>query len=205
MKALRMRHAVLLSVATALLTSPTMAIDRQWMPTSGDSFYEAGNWNPNGAPGVSDNAILNDPAVTAVIDFSGERDLGAFQLGTSGATGGNVRFSSGTLNVLMDFDKSHIGDQSSLDSTFTMEGTAVLNLDNPFVSVPGTGLGTSNDDQDLEIGARTGASGATGRLIMGDDSILRISDDLKIGAEDNGNGEVIMSGNAQIHVGSGIA
>jgi hypothetical protein len=40
---------------------------------------------------------------------------------------------------------------------------------------------------------------------MHDNAILRISDDLKIGAEANGNGEVLADGSAQISAGSGIS
>ncbi len=194
-----------LGLALSLVCNESFGVVRTWTPTSGDSFYEPANWTPNGAPGASDDAVIDDPAVTSVINFAGTMDLGAFNLGTTGATGGNVLFSGGTLNVAMDQGtKSHIGDQSSLNSTFTMTGSAVLNLDEP-LSGGGNGLGSDGDGQDLEIGAQTGAFSAKGSFIMQDDTVMRISDDLKIGAEDNGNGEVILSGNAQAHVGSGVA
>jgi hypothetical protein len=66
-------------------------------------------------------------------------------------------------------------------------------------------LGLSGNDEDLEIGAQTGASGALGKLELHDNAVLRLSDDLKIGAEANGNGEVLIDGNATVTIGSGVS
>jgi hypothetical protein len=91
-----------------------------------------------------------------------------------------------------------------VDSKFVMRGSAVMLFDEP-LDGGGAGLGSAGGDQDLEVGAQTGATGNLGLLEMHDNAILRISDDLKIGAEANGNGEVLIDGSAQITVGSGIA
>lgn len=48
-------------------------------------------------------------------------------------------------------------------------------------------------------------AGKLGLLELHDSAILRISDDLKVGAQTNGNGEVLIDGNAQISTGSGIS
>jgi hypothetical protein len=85
-----------------------------------------------------------------------------------------------------------------------MEGTAVLLFDHPLEGAGG-GLGFASGDEDLEIGAQTGAFGALGKLELHDNAVLRISDDLKIGAEANGNGEVLIDGSAMVTVGSGVS
>jgi hypothetical protein len=180
------------------------AVDTTWTAAVNNDFYNNGNWDTGVAPTAADNALILNPAVTASINFAGTRDLGSFHLGTTGATGGNVDFSAGTLNVHADFDRSHIGDKNSLDSKFVMRGTAVMLYDEP-LDGGGGGLGLPGGNQDLEIGAQTGASGKLGLLELHDSAILRIADDLKIGAEANGNGEVLIDGNARISTGSGIS
>jgi hypothetical protein len=192
------------SLVMAGWASSAHAEDKTWTPTSGNDFYNNANWIPTGAPGGDDNALILDPAVTAVINFTGTRELGSFHLGTTGATGGNVDFLAGTLAVRAEHDRSHIGDKNSLDSRFVMRGSAVMLFDEP-LDGGGGGFGSSGGNQDLEIGAQTGASGAKGLLELRDSAILRISDDLKIGAEANGNGEVLMDGNSQISAGSGVS
>jgi hypothetical protein len=185
--------------------SATLAVDKTWTPTSGASFFEDANWTPAGAPGADDKALILDPAVTALINVTGPRTINSFHLGEMGATGGNVRFSAGQLNVLAEGDaRSHIGDRNSINSTFIMDGTAVLLFDQP-LDAGGGGLGLPGGNQDLEIGAQTGASGALGKLELHDSAVLRISDDLKIGAENDGNGEVLIDGNAMVTVGSGVS
>jgi hypothetical protein len=187
---------------------PSRADDKTWTAAVSNDFYTGGNWSPAGAPGAADNALLLDPTTTASINFVGTKELGSFHLGTTGATGGNVDFSAGTLAVHADgsapFDRSHIGDKNSLNSKFTMRGTAVMLYDEPLDGAGG-GFGGNGNNQDLELGAQTGASGAKGFLELHDSAILRISDDLKIGAEANGDAEVLIDGNAQISAGSGIS
>jgi hypothetical protein len=190
--------------AAWVAAAPVGAVDKTWTHAVNNDFYTAGNWSPAGAPGVADNALILDPTVTAVINFTGARELGSFHLGTTGATGGNVDFSSGQLAVHADFNRSHIGDQNSLDSKFVMRGSAVMLFDEP-LDGGGAGFGSAGGDQDLEIGARTGATGTLGLFELHDNAVFRISDDLKIGAEANGNGEVLIDGNATITAGSGIS
>lgn len=193
--------AVLAAAAAAV-----RADDKTFTGTVSNDFYANGNWTPAGAPGAADNALFLDPTKTATINFAGTRELGSFHLGTDGTTGGNVDFSGGTLEVHADFDRSHIGDRGAADSKFVMRGNATMLFDEPLAGGPGgAGLGSSGGNQDLEIGAQTGATGNLGLLELHDNAVLRISDDLKIGAETNGNGEVLIDGNAQISTGSGIS
>ena len=44
-----------------------------------------------------------------------------------------------------------------------------------------------------------------GKLELHNNAVLRISDDLKIGAEADGNGEVLIDGNAMVTIGSGVS
>ena len=203
-----MRHSIARFLCTGLIAPWLFAAsvfgeDKTWTPTIGNNFFEDANWAPAGAPGADDKALLLDPAVEALMNFTGTRTINSFHLGGTGATGGRVRFSAGELQVPAEGDaRSHIGDKNSLDSTFIMEGTAVLLFDQP---LDGGGVGLPHGNQDLEIGAQTGASGALGKLEMHDSAVLRITDDLKIGAEADGNGEVLMDGNATVTVGSGVS
>ena len=91
---------------------PVGAVDTTWTAAVNNDFYNNGNWDTGVAPTAADNALILNPTVTASINFAGTRDLGSFHLGTNGATGGNVDFSAGTLNVHADFNRSHIGDQN---------------------------------------------------------------------------------------------
>jgi hypothetical protein len=195
----------LISFCALSASQPAGAVDTTWTAAVNNDFYNAGNWNTNAFPTGADNVLILNPAVTASINFAGTREIGSFHLGASdrfAATGGNVDFSGGQLVVHADFDSSHVGDQGSLDSKFVMRGNAVMLYDEP---LSGGGLGTNGNNQDLEIGAQTGFSGHLGLLELHDNAILRISDDLKVGAEDIGNGEVLIDGNAQISAGSGIS
>jgi hypothetical protein len=190
-------------ICFGLWTATAVAADKTWTPTIGNDFFQNANWVPAGAPGVDDKALVLDPAVEALINFTGTRTINSFHLGETGATGGRVRFTAGELQVPAENNaRSHIGDRNSLNSTFIMEGTAVLLFDDP---LSGGGLGSPGGNQDLEIGAQTGASGALGKLEVHDSAVLRISDDLKIGAEADGNGEVLIDGTAMVTVGSGVS
>jgi hypothetical protein len=196
-----------LAAAIALLftSSPVVAVNKTWTPTTGADFFENANWTPAGAPGIDDDALVLNPAVMALINFTGSKTINSFHLGETGATGGNVRFSAGELNVLAENNaRSHVGDRNSINSTLVMDGTAVLLFDQPLEG-GGGGLGSPGGNQDLEIGAQTGASGALGKLEIHDNAVLRIADDLKIGAENDGNGEVLIDGNAMVTVGSGVS
>lgn len=204
MKLVSRVSCALISLCALNASQHAGAVDTTWTAAVNNDFYNNGNWDTGVAPTAADNALILNPAVTASINFAGTRDLGSFHLGTTGATGGNVDFSAGTLNVHADFDRSHIGDKNSLDSKFVMRGTAVMLYDEP-LDGGGGGLGLPGGNQDLEIGAQTGASGKLGLLELHDSAILRIADDLKIGAEANGNGEVLIDGNARISTGSGIS
>ena len=194
----------LVSFYALSISNPAGAVDTTWTAAVNNDFYTAGNWDTNAIPTAADNVLILNPAVTASINFAGTREIGSFHLGTTGATGGNVDFSAGTLAVHADFDSGHVGDQTSLDSKFVMRGTAVMLYDEP-LDGGGGGLGSPGGNQDLEIGAQTGATGNLGLLELHDSAILRISDDLKVGAETNGNGEVLIDGTAQISTGSGIS
>ena len=90
-----------------------------------------------------------------------------------------------------------------MNSTWIMNNDSVMLYDGP-LDGGGVGLGTDGENSfDLEIGAATGD--AIGRMELHDNALLRISDDLKIGAEDNGNGQFLMDGNSVATIGSGIS
>jgi hypothetical protein len=192
---------------SAVSLAPTAwAVDTTWSSAVSGDFYTNGNWDTGAAPGVNDNALLLNPAVTANINFAGTRDLGSIHLGTDGVTGGNVDFSAGTLNVAGSFDRSHVGDRGAADSKLIIRGSAVFNFGQPFAGGPGgAGYNNNGGNQDLEVGAQTGLTGNKGVIELHDNAVLRIGDDLKVGAEANGNGEVLIDGNARIYVGSGIS
>lgn len=200
------KRSLILLVSGAVLgaVGPVGAADTTWTAAVNDDFYNPGNWDTGVAPASGDRVLILDPAVTAVIDFAGSREIDSLHLGTEGATGGNVDFRGGELVVQAFFDRSLFGDRGSLDSTMVMRGDAVLLFDGP-LDGGGFGFGSSGGNQDLEVGAQTGATGNLGLLELHDTAILRVSDDLKIGAEANGNGEVRIDGNATISVGSGIS
>ena len=105
---------------------------------------------------------------------------------------------------LTDFEyKSHIGDKSTATSSWIMNNDAVMLYDGP-LDGGGSGLDTDGVNSfDLEIGAQAGEG--SGRLELHDNSVLRISDDLKVGAEENGNGFVLLDGNAKATIGSGVS
>jgi hypothetical protein len=192
----------LLSLVALGVAKPADAADTTWTAAVNGDFYNPGNWDTNAFPTGADNVLILNPAVTASVNFVGSREWGSFHLGTTGATGGNVDFSGGEIVVHAIFDRSHIGDKGSLDSRFVMRGNAVMLFDGP---LSGGGVGSPGGNIDLEIGAQTGATGNLGLLELHDNALLRISDDLKVGAETNGNGEVRIDGNARITVGSGIS
>ncbi len=192
----------------------SFADDSLWTGAVDNDFLNAANWE-GGVPDMDDDlAVINNGAnLPVVIPESAETiTIGGFQLGRSGETGGHVIQNGGTLIVApfgleglpTDFEfKSHIGDQGTLDSSWIMNNNAVLLYDGP-ADADGFGLDAAGENEfDLEIGAQAGE--AMGRLELHDNAVLRVSDDLKIGAEDNGNGFVLIDGNATASMGSGIS
>ena len=83
-----------------------------------------------------------------------------------------------------------------------MNNNATILYDDP-IAPGGSGFDTAGSDKDFDIG-RVLPEGATGSLEMHDDSILRISDDLKI-SDGGGFASVSIDGNSQITVGSGVS
>ena len=211
------RHAILLLLFPLLLIfdpRTSDAEDRIWTGAVDNQFLNAGNWE-GGVPMVDDDLAVIDGGQNLPVVIPESADtitIGGFQLGTSGEAGGHVIQNGGTLvvapfileNIPTDFEfKSHIGDQGSANSSWIMNNDSVMLYDSP---LDGDGLGLDTDGEnsfDLEIGAATGE--AVGSLELHDNAILRISDDLKIGAEDNGNGLVILDGNSKATIGSGIS
>ena len=194
----------LLALASPGVVEPARAVDATWTPAGvNNDFYNPLNWSTGAVPAGADNALILDPTVQASINFTGSRELGSFHLGNiTPDTAGRVDFSSGQLVVHADFDRSHVGDRPAANSTFVMRGSATMLFDEPLAG-GGGGFGSSGGNQDLEIGAQTAAG--LGLLELHDNAVLRISDDLKIGAEASGNGEVRIDGNARISAGSGIS
>ncbi len=196
-------------------TATALPSDHVWTGAGDDDFFSPANWDTGTAPIGADALAVIDNGQTAVIAAdTGDVLLGGFQLGTSGPTGGNVIQNGGTLIVAgsptdalptsYEF-KSHIGDQGTQSSSWVMNNNSVMLYDGP-LSGDGNGLGTDGiNSYDLEVGARVGVDGGVGSIELHDNAILRISDDLKVGAEDGGNGIVAADGDSQITVGSGIS
>lgn len=182
------------------------AVDTVWTGATSNNFFTAGNWTA-GAPGsVNDLAIMeggnNLPAIIAA--NVGTVSLGAIQIGVNN-DGGTVVQNGGTLIINGDAigQETVIGGSASADATFIMNNDSVILYDEPIVS-GGTGLDTDGTGKDFDIG-KSVPDGSEGRLEMHNNSILRISDDLKISDGGGGNGSVLMDGNAQMTVGSGIS
>ena len=205
---------VFLLIISHLTTSHLTADDRIWTGNVDNQFLTEGNWD-GGIPNTDEDLVVIDGGSNLPVIIPESTDMitiGGFQLGTSGEAGGHVIQNGGTLVVapfnqdglFTDFEfKSHIGDKGTLDSSWIMNNNAVMLYDAPLEG-DGSGLGTDGENSfDLEIGAATGE--AIGRLEMHDNSVLRISDDLKIGAEENGNGIVTLDGNAKATIGSGVS
>ncbi|MCA9212928.1 MAG: hypothetical protein KDB27_07685 [Planctomycetales bacterium] len=194
-----------LSLCLAIAVSVSLrAADTTWTGATNNNFFDAGNWSA-GAPGSTDDHAFIDgganlPATIAA--NTGTVQLGAFSLGSLDA-GGHVIQNGGTLVVLGDDigQESQIGDTSEESSSWIMNGNATILYDDPLGE---GGLDTDGTGKDFDVGKST-PEGAVGRLEMHDDSILRISDDLKIADGDGGHGEVFLDGNAQLTVGSGIS
>lgn len=208
---LRQLSALLIAVA---FTSTTLAEDRIWTGAADNQFLNAANWD-GGLPENDEDVIVIDGGENLPVVIPAGTDtitVGGFQLGTSGDASGHVIQNGGTMIVsplptdglFTDFEfKSHIGDQSSASSSWIMNNDAVMLFDAP-LETDGFGFDTDGENGfDLEVGAQTGEG--VGRLEMHDNALLRLSDDLKIGAEDNGNGLVILTGNAKATIGSGIS
>jgi hypothetical protein len=96
-------------------------------------------------------------------------------------------------------ERTFVGHTATGMSSYVMNGGTIL-YDDPFGG-QGMGLGNAGvNENDLEIGAQ-----GPGVFEMHNDAVLRISDDLKIGAEANGDGMVLIDGDAVVSVGSGIS
>ncbi|MFV2068322.1 MAG: hypothetical protein ACC645_15235, partial [Pirellulales bacterium] len=194
----------------AFSATPGVAVDRFWSGAIDNDFFTDGNWSPDAtAPGSgTDIAIIdggaNLPAVIAA--STGTVTIGGVKLGTAGETGGHVIQNGGTLIIAGDVsgEKSNIGDEGSLESSWTMNNDSVILYDDPLGGA-GAGLGTDGSGKDLEIGESSGFDGGKGTLVLHDNAVLRISDDLKIANGNDGNGVVTLDGNAVVTVGSGIS
>ncbi|MCA9189176.1 MAG: hypothetical protein R3E01_22875 [Pirellulaceae bacterium] len=186
-------------------SSSAKGAERVWSGAADNDFYNGANWGGT-APGQFDSVLIDGGAnLPATIGATaGNRELDGFILGSAGATGGHIVQNGGVLNVTA-ITEAYVGREGSLDSSYIMNGDAVMNFDDPILS-GGAGFGTDGTNgRDLEIGARSGANGSLGTFEMHGNAILRISDDLKIGAEGGGNGKFVIDGNAQAFVGSGVA
>ncbi len=196
--------------------NPVAGADQMWTGNVDSDFLNDGNWDTGAPTSATDLAVIDGGSNLPVVigQAAGTINMGGFQLGTTGDAAGNVVQNGGTLivagtdlsNAPTSFEfKSHIGDQGSGASSWIMNNDATILYDGP-LDGDGNGLGTDGINSfDLEIGAQSGAAEGLGFLELHDNAVLRISDDLKIGAEDVGNGIVRVDGNATITAGSGIS
>ena len=215
---MKMKKLIATTLATVVLFGHIAgAEDFLWEGSADSNFFNEANWDLGAVPSTAEDLVVFDEGMNfpvVIPEDTGDFTLGGFQLGTSGAVGGSVIQNGGTLTLagtdlasaptFFEF-KSHIGDKGTIDSSWEMNNDATIYYDAPFVPA-GTGLDTDGiNGFDLEIGAQLGAADAVGRLTMNDQSRLFISDDLKIGSEDNGKGEVFLTGTAAANIGSGIS
>jgi hypothetical protein len=84
-----------------------------------------------------------------------------------------------------------------------MNNDATILYDDP-LGGEGNGLDTDGTGKDFDIG-KSVPEGAVGRLEMHADSVLRISDDLKVADGGGGHGVLMMNGNSKLTAGSGIS
>jgi hypothetical protein len=135
---------------------------------------------------------------------TGTIQIGAVQLGRLDA-GGHVIQNGGTLDIQGDALglESQIGDAATENSSWIMNGNSVILYDDP-LGGGGDGLNTDGTGKDFDVG-KSVPMGATGRLELHDNAALRISDDLKIADGDNGHGVLVMDGNSQVTIGSGMS
>ncbi len=194
------------SALWSLCVAHAQAVDTTWTGATSNNFFTAGNWT-SGAPGsVNDLAIIeggnNLPATIAA--NIGTVSLGAIQIGVNN-DGGSIVQNGGTLIINGEAigQETVIGGSASADATLIMNNDAVILYDTPIVA-GGAGFDTDGTGKDFDIG-KSVPDGSRGRLEMHNNSILRISDDLKISDGGGGNGSVLMDGNAQMTVGSGIS
>ena len=182
--------------------------DSYWTGDLSDDFFTAGNWD-SGVPATEDDIAFiqggnNLPAVIGA--GAGEFTLGAIKLGFDfDADGGSVVQNGGTLILAADVvgEESVIGDSAPTDSSWIMNNDAVMLYDDP-LGGDGAGLDTDGTGKDFDVG-KSVPDGAVGRMELHNNAILRISDDLKIADGTAGNGIVVVDGDAQITVGSGVS
>ena len=121
---------------------------------------------------------------------TGTVNLGAVQLGRD-ELGGSIVQNGGVLVIEGDgiVEESAIGLLATEDSSWVLNNDATILYDDP-LGGEGNGLDTDGTGKDFDVG-KSVPEGAVGRLEMHGDSVLRISDDLKISDGGGGHGVVI--------------
>ena len=180
------------------------AAETEWSGATDNNFFNDANWSAGAPSSTNDHAFIdggqNLPAVIAA--DTGTIELGAVSLGAL-ETGGHIVQNGGTLIVFGDDlgVESQIGDFGEENSSWIMNGDATILYDDP---LSGGGLDSDGTGKDFDVGKNV-PEGAVGRLEMHDNSVVRISDDLKLADGDAGHSELFMDGNSQLTVGSGIS
>jgi hypothetical protein len=201
-----LRHLAVL-VVIGCLGLPAHAVNTTWTGSASSDFFTDGNWD-NSAPDTAAEIayIVGGANQPAIVDAStGTVTLGGFNLGVTGAGGGQVVQNGGTLVVAADTsgEESNISGAAAANSSWIMSGNSVILYDDP-LGGGGDGLGSDGTGKDFDVGDSD--SGNAGILELHDDAALRISDDLKIA--DNGSNAaatILLDGNAEVSVGSGTS
>jgi hypothetical protein len=184
-----------------VLSLPLRGEDTIWILAGSGDFFDPANWS-NGVPGsgaTTGHAVINNGGTATIGAEASQVRFAGFQLGQGAADTGHIVMLGGNLILnLAETIGSDIGAANSgaVDpdewASFVMMGGTLRfgDLQNPDFST----------SQDWRVG-ETGY----GRFEVHGDGVVRIHDDLKIGAGVNGNGLVIVGDSANVTVGSGIS
>ncbi len=143
-----------------------------WNVASGD-FGDAANWNPNGNPGLFDQAFINNAGTATHSAVTGATDLDRLFVGNNAGDSGTLNVTGGTLRPMK--------------AIFGERGTAVISLSGGTMPVGGGSL---------FIGGTEGSGATTGNGTLnvsgGPGTSFASGDDFQLGA--SGTGTLNMSG-----------
>ncbi len=188
------------------MTTAGHANDTDWTGSTNSDFFNATNWT-DGVPSSFDDLATVDGGNNLPIQIAvgtGTVNLGAVRLGSDDQGGSIVQL--GGIVVIDGSDlavESAVGDLGTDNSSWVLRNDASVLYGDPYAEA-GTGLGTDGNGQDFDVGKST-PEGALGSLELHDNAAFRIGDDLKLADGSGGHASLLMDGNSQFTVGSGIS